>query len=141
VTRFDLMTRLLLALVLGSLFAGCSGPDAAPQPPTITGSLTYRQRIALPPTAVIEVQLLDVTRTDAPAEVLNTVTLSPQHQPPFYFTIRYDPRKIDPAHAYALKATISVGGQLRFLSTNNTRVLTQGNPSHRDLVLEMAPAK
>ena len=94
-----------------------------------------------PPTAVIEVQLLDVTRADAPAEVLHTVTLSPQRQPPFLFTIRYDPRKIDAAHAYALKATITVGGELRFLSTNNTRVLTQGNPSHRDLVLEMAPGK
>jgi putative lipoprotein len=138
-TRPSLLLSGVLALVL--FLPGCSGPDSTPRPPSITGSLTYRQRIALPPTAVIEVQLLDVTRTDAPAEVLNTVTLSPQHQPPFYFTIRYDPRKIDSTHAYALKATISVGGQLRFLSTNNTRVLTQGNPTHRDLVLEMAPER
>lgn len=128
-------------LALGLLLVGCAAPDGAPPPPSITGSLTYRQRIALPPTAVIEVQLLDVTRTDAPAEVLNRVTLSAQRQPPFLFTIRYDPRRIDPTHAYALKATITVGGQLRFLSTNNTRVLTQGHPSHRDLVLEMAPGR
>ncbi|HYC71802.1 MAG TPA: YbaY family lipoprotein [Opitutaceae bacterium] len=133
---FPLLVSLLLAVL-----AGCSGPDAGPRPPAITGSLTYRQRIALPPTALIEVQLLDVTRPDAPAEVLHAVTLSPQHQPPFYFTIRYDPRRIDPTHAYALKATVTVGGQLRFLSTNNTRVLTQGHPAHRDLVLEMAPGK
>lgn len=133
------MTRLLLSLLALLALAGCSGADALVPEPAITGSLTYRQRIALPPTAVIEVQLLDVTRPDAPGEVLNTVTLSPQTQPPFYFTIRYDPRRINPAHAYALKATISVGGELRFLSTNNTRVLTQGHPSHRDLVLEMAP--
>lgn len=131
--------RLLLPLSALLLLAGCSGADALLPEPAITGSLTYRQRIALPPTAVIEVQLLDVTRPDAPAEVLHTVTLSPQSQPPFYFTIRYDPHRIDPTHAYALKATITVGSELRFLSTNNTRVLTGSHPSHRDLVLEMAP--
>lgn len=133
--------RRLLPLLLVLFATGCSTPEPAAPEPAITGSLTYRQRIALPPTAVVEVQLLDVTRPDAPGEVLHTVTLSPQAQPPFYFTIRFDPHRIDPAHAYALKATISVNGELRFLSTNNTRVLTQGNPSHRDLVLEMAPPR
>lgn len=135
------MSRFLLPLLALLVLAGCSGADALVPEPAITGSLTYRQRIALPPSAVIEVQLLDVTRPDAPAEVLHSVTLSPQSQPPFYFTIRYDPRRIDPAHAYALKATITVGGELRFLSTNNTRILTAGHPSHRDLVLEMSPMK
>lgn len=133
------MYRLFIPLALALFLAGCSAPDMPPATPAITGSLTYRQQIALPRTAAIEVQLLDVTRADAPAEVLHTVTLSPQPRPPFYFTIRYDPRQIDRTRAYALKATITVEGELRFLSTNNTRVLTQGHPSHRDLVLEMAP--
>lgn len=133
------MRRLVPVLLLVLGLAGCSAPPATPPAPALTGSVSYRQRIALPPDAVVEVQLLDVSRPEAPARVLHTATLSPRAQPPLFFTIRYDPRQIDPQGTYALKATITIGGKLRFLSTNNTRVLTQGAPSHRDLVLEMAP--
>ena len=36
----------------------------------VTGTVSYRERIALPPAATIRVQLVDVSRADAPADVL-----------------------------------------------------------------------
>jgi hypothetical protein len=36
----------------------------------VTGSVTYRERIALSPYAVVQVQLMDVSRVDAPAILL-----------------------------------------------------------------------
>ncbi len=125
-----------LVLLLG--LAGCSSPPAPPAPPAVTGSATYRERISLPPDAVLEVQLVDITEPGPGEKVLHNVTLSPITRVPVFFRIGYDPRRIDPERTYALKARILVAGKLRFLSTSGIRVLTNGYPRHRDLVLEMA---
>ncbi len=37
---------------------------------SVTGTVSYRLRIALPPAAIIEVQLLDVSLADAPDKTL-----------------------------------------------------------------------
>lgn len=132
------MLRLCAAVLLSFLLAACSAPPAAERAPAVTGSVTYRQRIALPSDAVVEVQLLDLTRTDLPPQVMHNVTIASFGRVPIYFKIRYDPRRIAPAGVYALKASILVDGEPMFLSAGNTRVLTGGYPDHLDLVLEMA---
>jgi len=61
----------LAALVLTGCAATTAVPkDAAAAPAMVTGTVTYRERIALPPTAVITGQLVDVSRADAPAVVI-----------------------------------------------------------------------
>ena len=58
------------------LLAGCSPSLVVPEssgPPIgsrVTGSVTYRERIALPPTAVVTVRLVDVSRADAPSVLI-----------------------------------------------------------------------
>lgn len=131
------MPRLCLAALLALLLAACGAPDPVDRSPAVTGSVTYRQRIALPPDAVLEVQLLDLTRTDIPAVVLHSVTVNSPGPVPIYFKIRYDAARIDPARVYALRASILFDGEARFVSTGNTRVLTGGHPDHLNLVLEM----
>ena len=52
-----------------------SNPPAAASeslPGTLSGTVTYRQRIALAPDAVVEVTLQDVSKADAPAEMIST---------------------------------------------------------------------
>ena len=62
----------------------------------MTGTAGYRERIALPPTALVRVQLVDVSRADAAAVVLGEQVIEAGgRQPPFAFEIRYDPAKID----------------------------------------------
>ena len=61
---------------------------------TVTGTAMYRERIALPPDAIFEAVLEDMSRADAPAVVIGRTRLDKPGQPPFKFSIEYDPRKL-----------------------------------------------
>lgn len=96
----------------------------------VTGTVTYLPRIALPPNALIEVSLADVSRADAPASILSTQTIeSGGRQVPFAFELPYDPAQIDSRYSYAVQARITVDGQLRFINTTRTSVITNGGPT------------
>jgi putative lipoprotein len=130
------------ALHFGAALLLSFGPGCAHQPRgaaadyTIGGTITYRERVALPPDAVVEVRLSDVSRQDTAAPVMAETTILPAGaQVPFSFDLRYDPEKIQPEHTYAVRATIRSGGQLRFTTTTAHHVITRGNPKHVDLVL------
>ena len=62
---------LFLTLVAGlSLTQGCSSKDNADMGPgSIAGTVTYRERMMIPPDAVATVTLEDVARADAKAEL------------------------------------------------------------------------
>jgi putative lipoprotein len=96
----------------------------------VSGVVTYRQRSALPTDAAIHVQLLDVSKADAPAVVVGQQTLMSQgRQPPFPFEIKYDPRRLAPTATLVLRVTITVGDRLLFATTSAQRVATAGYPS------------
>jgi uncharacterized lipoprotein YbaY len=110
---------------------------------TVTGTVTYLLRMALPPNAVILVQLLDVSLADAPSKMMigeESISLG-QRQVPVPFTISYDLAKIDEKHSYSLSAKITVDGALRFVSDQSYPVVTRGNPSHAEIVVKPVPAK
>jgi putative lipoprotein len=108
---------------------------------TITGTVTYLQRMALPPTAVIEVKLQDVSLADAPAKVIAEQTFNMgERQVPVSFSLNFDPAKIDPKHTYSLSARITVDGKLVFVSDKSYPVLTAGKPSQAEIVLKPAAA-
>ena len=121
--------------------AACSATSAVPagggaSVAKVTGTVTYRERIALPPTAVIKVQLVDVSRADAPAIVLGEqVTHAAGKQVPFAFEIPFDPARIEASHSYAVQARIEQDGKLRFISDRHYAVITRGAPTHVDIVL------
>ncbi|MCW5605152.1 MAG: YbaY family lipoprotein, partial [Burkholderiales bacterium] len=81
---------------------------------TVEGTALYRERIALPPDAVFEAVLQDVSRADAPAEVLGRATIDPAGQPPFRFRIAYDDAAVQPGQRYAVRATVRQQGRLLF---------------------------
>jgi putative lipoprotein len=131
------------ALIAAFLVAGCAAMSAAPagggaaREPRVTGTLTYLQRVALPPTAVVKVQLVDVSRADAPAVVLGEQVIEAGgRQVPFAFSIPYDPAKIDPRFSYAVSARIEDGGKLLFINDQRYPVLTRGAPAHVEMVLK-----
>ncbi len=96
----------------------------------ITGTVTYRQRIALPADSVIDVSLQDVSRADAPAEILASQTITTTGENvPIPFELTYDPAQVDPRFTYALRARITMDGELRWTSTEAYLVLTNGQPA------------
>jgi putative lipoprotein len=107
---------------------------------TVTGTATYRERIALPPGAVFEATLEDVTRADAPAEVLGRSRTESAGNPPYQFSIAYDPSRIDPSHRYAVRAKVTHEDRLMFTTDTHHPVITGGNPGHVDMLMRM-PAR
>lgn len=136
------MLRDAPVLIAAFFLAGCTAIGAVPgsaggPAARVTGTVTYLQRVALPPEATIKVQLLDVSRADAPAIVLGEQVISAGgRQVPFTFEITYDPARIDPRMTYAVSARIEEGGRLRFISDQRHAVITRGAPSHVDMVLK-----
>lgn len=111
-------------------------------PGTVSGTVSYLLRLALPPDAAIHVQVQDVSRTDAPANVIaeDRIKLGGR-QVPVPFELKIDPARIDPKHSYTVSATILVDGQVRFRNEKAYYVLTQGNPSHVDILVGQVPAQ
>ena len=79
---------------------------------TITGTVAYVQRNALPPDAVVNVQLQDVSVQDEPAKVIAEVNI-PTAGKQVPFRIPYSPADINPRHSYVVRATIAAGEELK----------------------------
>ena len=92
----------------------------------IEGAVTYRERIALPPNAVFEALLQDVTIADASATEIARTTIPGPSGPPIRFSIAFDPTRIDPRRTYSVRAHILVDGKLWFTSDTASPVLTAG---------------
>ncbi|TPJ41775.1 META domain-containing protein [Mesorhizobium sp. B2-5-13] len=82
----------------------------------VRGEVIYRERIALPPSAVLSVELADVSLADAPAKIIGQQKIRPAGQVPISFEIKFDPSVIRPQMTYALRARITVDGRLMFIS-------------------------
>jgi putative lipoprotein len=104
----------------------------------VTGTATYRERIALPPEAVFEATLEDVSRLDAPADVIGRTRLESPGQPPFRFSIKYDPARIQESRMYAVRARVTAGDRLMFFTNRSYPVLTRGNGTEVTMLLRRA---
>ncbi len=132
-------SKVVPIVLLGVLALAACGPitppatkPAGPSVPVsaVTGTVTYLVRSALPPTAVIEVVLQDVSKMDAPAETISSQRIEANgKQVPFPYVLKYDPAKIDDRNTYAVRATIKDGDQLLFTSTTHNPVITRGAPT------------
>jgi len=110
--------------------------------PSVSGTITYRERMALPPDAAIEVKLQDVSgQNGTPNTVAESVFASAGKQVPISFQLSYNPSDISPAHKYQVQANIRVNGKLMFTGVIPYLVITQGAPSHVDLLLQRAREK
>ncbi|MGB7069488.1 MAG: YbaY family lipoprotein [Pyrinomonadaceae bacterium] len=102
----------------------------------ITGTVTYRQRSALPSTAVVTVRMVDVSRQDSSSTTIaEQVIETDGKQVPFSFEIVYDQSKIIERNNYAIQAEIRDNGRLLFISDVRYPVLTQGNLRTVDVVV------
>jgi putative lipoprotein len=114
--------------------------SASPQA-VLRGQASYRERVALPPDAVFEATLEDVSRPGAVAEVLGTARLEKAGPVPIRFEIPYDPAKVDERHSYAVRARILRGDRLLFTTDTVHPVLTRGAGREASLLLVRSRAK
>src|SRR5690606_22048539 len=95
-----------VAMLAATMAAAVAATQAVAQPPALTGSATYRERIALPPDAAFEATVRDVTRADRPAELIGRTRIEPIQGLPIRFAIPYDPNLIKLGRRYTLQARI-----------------------------------
>lgn len=134
--RLPAATALAAALLL-SACATASPPSAGKA--EVTGSVIYRERILLAPPGVVTVTLADTSLMDAPAQVIATQVIEGATAPPFKFVLAYDPAKIIPNHTYTVSARIEVEGKLRFITDTHTPVITNGAPTHVEMIAVGVP--
>ena len=119
------------------VFGGLMIPGAfAAEEIAFAGEVSYRERIALPPNAVLTVRLTDVSLADAPEAVVAEQKIDPAGQVPIKFEIKVNPAVIQPNVNYALQARITVDNGLWF--TNDERYAVDPlKPEPVQLLLKM----
>jgi uncharacterized lipoprotein YbaY len=123
-------------LCLPVVSAQTAGP--ATMTGTVTGTVSYRHRMALPPDAVVDVSLQDTTLAAAPARIDGQTTIATRGaRVPIPFRIDFDPAGIDPSHRYTVSATITVDGRILFNSPTAYPVLTRGAGSEAAIEVYM----
>ena len=136
---------LITSLVSFGLLVGCQATSetnasqevVAENTQVISGTVSYRERIALPENAVVTVTLEDISLADAPSTVIATQEFTTDgKQVPFAFDLSYDNNKIKANHRYNMRASIHVDGKLRFTTDTIKSVITDvENTQQADLRL------
>ena len=142
-----------IAVGLIACAAACASPTptlapaATPTPTappanwaTLTGEITFAGDAAIPPGAVAEAQLRDVSLQDVASVLIASQTVDGPERFPVPFAIRYDPARIDERRAYGMQVSITVGGELAYLNDTAFDVLTGGYPS-RDVAVEVVDVR
>ena len=98
---------------------------------TLSGTVTYRPRIALPPNAVLSVKLLDVSRADAPSVTLAETRVGTDgDQVPLAFSLDYNSADVEARNRYVVRAEIfDAQGVLLWTTDTAYPVLTNGAPT------------
>jgi len=101
----------------------------------LRGTVTYRQRSALTPEAVVQVELREAERGGVEPAVVAKRIIERPGQVPIAFELAYDPAAIDAASAYTISARITDRGQLQFVTETPVAVLTRGAPASAEIVV------
>lgn len=132
-----------IVALLGLVGCAAGGPHVAHtahKEGVVRGTVAYRERIALPADAVVEVWMTDVSPLIVVQVVIAETTVLPKgRQVPIPFELRYDPSRIEPDHDYAVKAVIRSAGRIMFATETAYPVITKGNPTQVDIWLVRAP--
>ena len=134
-------------ILLTTLVAGCQTapapadgtleiPSGRAPDAVVSGTVTYRERIALTAGAKLVVELRDVSLQDAAAPLIARQTIENPGQVPISFEVAYSRADINSRNTYAIQARIiESDGRLAFINDTAYDVITRGNPSSVDMLL------
>ena len=139
----------LLIAGVSMLTIGCGGDadtgrgdgdtfPGAQETMSVSGTVSYNERLALTPGATLIVELLDTSRADTSSRVIASQTIDGPGQVPIKFDVAYDPARIDAGNLYSVSARIvESDGRLAFTNDTAYDVLTRGNPNRVDMLLAL----
>lgn len=92
----------------------------------VSGTATYRERLAMPPDALLEVKLVATTADKAEPRPLASIIVRPTGQVPVPFVLSYDSNAVEPETDYAIEAVLLVDGRPIFHDLSAATSLTNG---------------
>jgi putative lipoprotein len=127
VAALAVVAAVLVVFLLG-LFGGGES--------SVTGTIIYRERMALPDDAVARVAIVDTTS----GQPLSNRIIRNPGQPPIAYEVPYDEAQVNESLMYVVTATIEDGsGTPLFVTRQNFPVITLGNPtSDVEVLVEVA---
>lgn len=139
------------SVLVAGMLAGCAGngptevqvTSATPATPAaVRGTVAYRERIALPADATVDLWITDIGSGIVTAAILGETTVAANgRQVPLPFELTLDPARVNVDRPYGIRAVIRAGGQVLFETRAPTPVLTQGRPATVALMLTRAQAE
>ncbi len=125
------MKRLSASLLLLALVACHTAPPtrSATRKGIFSGTVTYREKLALPANAQVSVRVWDAMLPPDVATVGQADFQALGKQVPLPFEVFFEPALIQYSHTYGARASISVDGVVWFQSEAPVPVLTQGAPA------------
>jgi uncharacterized lipoprotein YbaY len=106
-----------------------------PEAPSVHGTLTYRERIALPPGAIAEIELVEATKN---GRVVATTRVPVTGQVPIAFTLTPAETALAPHRLYALRARLIVDGKVMFETEGKRPVAVSASSGPVELLLVSA---
>jgi uncharacterized lipoprotein YbaY/heat shock protein HslJ len=102
----------------------------------VSGSVTYRESVALPPDAAVYLELAEVSVADTTARLIaaQTVPTLGRHVP-IPFRIYYATSEVNPRFTYNVRATIVIDGTRRFTTDRRYLVITEGRPKEVEITV------
>ena len=103
---------------------------------SVSGTVTYRERLALTPGATLVVDLRDVSYADGAVPLIARQTISSPGQVPIKYEVGYNRDDIESRNVYSVSVRIvESDGRLAFTNDTAHEVITRGKPNKVDMVL------
>lgn len=136
IPRRTFMGLFAVALAASSL-AAC-----ASQTYTVSGTVSYRERLILPADAVVVARLEDITKGQTYPVVISEQRISPNSAGPTRFALPYVYGEVNPQANYVVTAWVEQGGRVLFRNAKLYQVITKGSPtSNVNVELEQVAAQ
>lgn len=130
--------RIVALLVLSLLALSCASTDQKPdEMGTVTGNLSYLERISLGPEAKAHIRIVDLDRVDKPGYLVAEKSIQSPGQVPIAFELSYWMERVEAGHAYALQARIEERGKVIFETAEDVKFDAK-QPSKQELTLSRA---
>ena len=139
------LVHMLSGLAVAVALAGCAKkgadiPTPTPNPnapsavnqaaitqPNVSGTVWIRQKVALPPDAVLTVTVSDATMADAPSKIIALKAVRTEgKQSPFSFVLPFNPADVQPNARILLSAAISINDKVVFITDSVKPIINQG---------------
>jgi putative lipoprotein len=153
----SLVVRITIVLVAVAFLAACGrGGSSRPPPPAprtadlpaepaavvIAGRITNQEKVALAPSVVVQIQVVDLSRADAPATVVASTEVHPAGgQIPLSYRIAVQRSEFRPDRRYQVNVRITEGKVLRFITRIAHPLDIDRLPERFDILVNAVPQR